>query len=130
MNNNFIMVIDDSPTVRKIVEMNLQSAGYNGVSFADGTSALQWLDEHRDMRPVLVLLDVQIPDIDGYEWAMHVKSKRSFPATTIVLLSGEAVDSEKARIAGVVAHIKKPFTVEMLLTTVQTYAQANVLVEA
>jgi twitching motility two-component system response regulator PilG len=127
--NSFILIIDDSPTIRKLAEMTLQKADYNGVSFADGESALQWLDEHLDVRPTLVLLDVHLPGIDGYTWAMHIKSKLRFQSTSIVLMSGEPVSREKIRVAGITASIEKPFTIQKLLTMVQAQMQAQTLLE-
>jgi twitching motility two-component system response regulator PilG len=119
--DNFVMVVDDSPTIRKIVEMTLQGAGYRGVSFADGVRALKWLGEHAEMRPGLVFLDVHMSGIDGYEWARQVKSKARFHWTSIVLMSGEAFDREKGRVAGVASYLAKPFTTQALLATTQRY---------
>jgi twitching motility two-component system response regulator PilG len=128
--NTFIMVIDDSPTIRKIIEITLQQEGYSGISFADGISALKWLNEHPDMQPALVFLDVQMPGLDGHAWAHHIKSKPRFHNTIIVMMSGDAVKSAKTSLTGVTNYLAKPFTTQAILTTVRTYIPANALVEA
>ena len=128
--NNFIMIIDDSPTIRKIIEITLQPEGYHGVSFADGASALTWLDEHPNMQPALVFLDVQMPDLNGYEWASQIKGKPGFHHTAIALMSGEAINNDKSRLAGIVTHIKKPFTAQTILTTARAYLPPNTRMSA
>jgi two-component system, chemotaxis family, chemotaxis protein CheY len=119
--NNFIIVVDDSPTVRTIAEYTLKSAGYNGVSFANGLRALKWLDEHTDVQPSLVYMDVQMPGLDGYDCALYLTGQSRFQKTAIVLMSAELVEIAKLRLVGATAHMHKPFTVEKLLTTTQTY---------
>ena len=118
---NFIMVIYPSPTVRKILELILQQAGYRGVSFAHGRIALTWLENHPDIQPAFVLLDMQMPDIDGYEWARCIKNNPRFHHTTVALLSGESVDQTKLQAVGITTFIKKPFTTQGILTTVQMH---------
>jgi twitching motility two-component system response regulator PilG len=125
--DNFIMIVDDSPTIRKIIEITLQQAGYRGVSFADGVAALTWLDGHPDVLPVFIFIDVQMPGIDGYELTRRIKSQPRFRSTAIILMSGEAMNEHKGRLAGVAAHLKKPFTVHAILTTVQAYVLANAI---
>jgi CheY-like chemotaxis protein len=117
--DNFILIVDDSPTVRTIMEFTLQQAGYGGISFANGVDALTWLDEHPDMQPAFVFLDIQMQGIDGYEWARQVKSNPRFQHTMLVLMSGRLVDQTKLRAVGITASIEKPFTVQTLLTMVQ-----------
>jgi CheY-like chemotaxis protein len=119
--NNLILILDDSPTIRTIIQMTLQSNGYSGISFADGTHALRWLNHHADMQPGLIFLDVNMPRIDGYEWARRVKSQPRFHNTAIVLMSSGATDRIKPRMAGITDYLAKPFTTQTILTTVKTY---------
>ncbi|HEY1248449.1 MAG TPA: response regulator, partial [Nitrososphaera sp.] len=83
----FIMVIDDSLTVRKILETCLSREGFLVKSFQDGTEAMRWLAEPQASTPDLIWLDIGLPKLDGYEVARHIKSKPRFCNTIIVMLS-------------------------------------------
>ncbi|MGH2649723.1 MAG: response regulator, partial [Actinomycetota bacterium] len=65
-----ILVVDDDPDIARFVEVNLRSAGYDVAVASDGEEALQRASE---MRPDLVLLDVMMPRIDGFEVAQRLR---------------------------------------------------------
>jgi len=65
--SKFVMVIDDSPTVRKIIETCLRREGYEVKCFADGIQAMQWLLKPEARIPDLVFVDLCLPKLDGYE---------------------------------------------------------------
>ena len=123
--DNFIMIVDDSPTVRKIMEFTLQQEGYSGMSFPDGIEALKWLYEHQDCVPQLIFLDVELPKMSGYTLTHHLREKPRFQQTSILLMSGRigTIERLKARLAGATEYLVKPFTMQTILTTVQTYLQ-------
>ena len=100
--NNFIMIVDDSPTVRKIMEFTLQQEGYHGVSFPDGIEAFKWLHEHQDAVPLLIFVDVEMPKMSGYTLTRHLTQKPRFHHTPILLMSSRngVIDKLKARLAG------------------------------
>jgi len=126
--NHLILIIDDSATIRKVLQTILQREGYSGMSFPDGIAALHWLAEHPDVVPALVFLDVYLPKMDGYEWARRIKALPRYKNTTIVCLSrcNGVIDKLKARLAGAVGSLEKPFITQTILTTVQTYLPTTV----
>jgi CheY-like chemotaxis protein len=69
-----IMVVDDTITIRKIVETSLRRAGYQVICCPDGISALRWLTQEADQLPGLLLLDIDLPKMDGYAVAQHIRS--------------------------------------------------------
>ncbi|MBO0784404.1 MAG: response regulator [Ktedonobacteraceae bacterium] len=117
------MAIDDSSTVRKIVEASLGCAGYPVISFPDGVAALRWLAEGNCPVPKLVLLDIGLPKIDGYTLACMMRVKPALRETTIIMMSRRdgLVDRLKGRLAGAQAYIAKPFKKEELVKMVNHY---------
>lgn len=112
-----ILVADDSPTIRKIVELTFTDTDIR-VEVADSGSAA--LDRIDALQPDLVLADVFMPDPTGYDLCRTIKtSDRPVP---VVLLAGtfEPFDSELARDCGADAHLVKPFESEVLLDKVRT----------
>ena len=120
--NKFIMVIDDSPTVRKIIETCLRRKGFDVLGFTDGVEAMRWVTSDPSSRiPDLVLLDINLPKIDGYEVARRFKAKSMFNNTIIIMLSrrDSVIDRLKGRLAGAKDYITKPFKTEEIVAIVQ-----------
>lgn len=122
--SKLIMVIDDSPTVRKIIETCLGREGYEVKSFPDGVEALRYLHVYQD-RPVpdLILLDIVLPKLNGLQIARHLGSKPEYKDIPLVIVSrcNGVVDRLKARIWGVQDYLCKSFTTQDLLKIVGKY---------
>ena len=118
-----ILVIDDSPTIRKIIEIALCREGYEVMSFHDGIDAMRWLATQGARTPDLVLVDIGLPKMDGYEVIQRFKANQRFANTNYVILSqrDRVVDKLKGTLAGANAFITKPFTIQALLAVVRTY---------
>ena len=120
--NKFIMVIDDSPTVRKIIETCLRREDFDVLGFADGVDAMRRITNDPARRvPDLVLLDINLPKIDGYEVARRFKAKAIFNNTIIIMLSrrDSVIDRLKGRLAGAKDYITKPFKTQEIVSIVQ-----------
>ena len=109
--NHSIMVIDDSLTVRKILEISLQRAGYVAYPFPDGIQALQALTARQVPMPDAIILDIGLPKMDGYAVARALKRQDAIDRTPIIMLSGHAgrLDKLRGRLAGASAYVTKPF---------------------
>ncbi|MBV9616372.1 MAG: response regulator [Ktedonobacteraceae bacterium] len=119
--SKLVMVIDDSPTVRKIVEVSLRREGLEVVSFPDGIEALRAVTNRQLERvPDLIVLDIDLPKMNGYEIARYLRSKQQWSRTVIVILSRHdgVIDRLKARLAGTQAYLTKPFTTQMIVDVV------------
>ncbi len=112
-----ILVIDDSPTVRKVVEVTLHRAGFSVLSFADGVAALRWLHSSAAALPALIYLNIELPYMDGYEVAHTLRGLPGLERTVIIMLSSRAglLDCLKSRLVGARDHLSKPFKVEQLV---------------
>ncbi|GAC1431556.1 MAG: twitching motility response regulator PilG [Ktedonobacteraceae bacterium] len=120
--NKFIMVIDDSTTVRKIIETCLRRENFDVRGFTDGVEAMRWITNDPEARiPDLVLLDINLPKIDGYEVARRFKTKALFNNTIIIMLSrrDSVIDRLKGRLAGAKDYITKPFKTQEIVSIVQ-----------
>jgi len=121
--SKLIMVIDDSLTTRKIIEVSLRREGYTVVSFEDGIQALQAMTNQKLPRiPDLIILDIDLPKINGYDIARYLRSKPAWKKTMIIILSrhDKMLDRFKARLAGVNMYLTKPFNTQAFLEMVRS----------
>jgi twitching motility two-component system response regulator PilG len=119
-----VAVVDDSATVRKILEVSLRRASYDNVStFPDGIEMLRWLMTPQARIPGLVVVDLNLPKSDGYTLIRHLKTKPAFAHTTFVILSGRAgmLDKLKGRLSGASVYLTKPFRTQDIVALVHTY---------
>jgi|SRR5579875_508596 len=118
-----IMVIDDSATVRKILQTCLGREGFPVVVFPDGIEAMRWLKEPDSRIPNVIILDIGLPKMDGYEVAKHLKAKREFSSTVIIMLSRRdgVIDRLKGRLAGAKEYLTKPFQTQVVTAVVKSY---------
>ena len=121
--SRLVMVIDDSPTVRKILEVFLKIQEIDTVSYSDGVEALRALKAQPDLIPALIFLDVCLPILDGYEVARLLRTDPRFASTVIIMLSrrDSIVDRLKGRLAGASAYMTKPFMTQDILFVVSRY---------
>jgi len=113
-----ILVVDDDPDIARFVEVNLRSAGYDVAVASDGEQALARAGE---MRPDLVLLDVMMPKIDGFEVAQRLRRNPQTANTSIIMLTAKALSTDKVLglTAGADDYIIKPFDPIELLARVK-----------
>ena len=120
-----VMVVDDSPTIRKILGLTLERAGYDVVAEPDGESALARLAH---TRPDLVLLDIAMPKLDGYEVCKQIKQNPRTADVPVVMLSGKGAlfDKVKGHMAGAAEYLTKPFETPAVLAVVTNYCERPV----
>jgi diguanylate cyclase (GGDEF)-like protein len=113
-----ILVVDDDPDIARFVEVNLRSAGYEVAVAADGEQAL---DMAADLRPDLVLLDVMMPRIDGFEVAQRLRKNPQTSNSSIIMLTAKALSADKVTglQSGADDYIIKPFDPIELLARVK-----------
>lgn len=116
------MVIDDSLTVRKILEVSLKREGMDVVSFTDGIDAIQALTSASLPRlPNVIILDVMMPKLNGYAFARILRSKAFLRHIPIVMLTSRdsLVSQLRGRIAGANIYLTKPFKAQEVVATVK-----------
>jgi len=112
-----IMVVDDSITVRKVTERFLQRNGMRSVTAKDGMDAISVL---QDNTPALILLDIEMPRMDGYEFATHVRNDARFSDVPIIMITSRVGDKHRARAIeiGVNDYLGKPYQDAKLLEAI------------
>ncbi|GAC1343525.1 MAG: twitching motility response regulator PilG [Ktedonobacteraceae bacterium] len=116
-----VLVVDDSPTVRKIVQMTLQREHIRVITAGDGLSALTSV---ADEMPAVILLDIQLPrGMDGYHICTIIRKNLQFRQIPIIMLSGKdgIFDKVRGRLAGSTEYLTKPFDSAELVQTVKKY---------
>ena len=112
-----ILVVDDEPSLLRLMAFVLQRRGYAMITATNGEEALTKL---RQNRPDLVVLDIMMPRKDGYQVASEVRADPELTQTPIIMLSAKAQDEdiERGLALGVNAYITKPFEPERLAEAV------------
>jgi two-component system cell cycle response regulator DivK len=115
-----VLIVEDQEDNRAILRDLLSKSGYDLIEATNGEEGVALA---QSQRPDLILMDVQLPIIDGYEATQRIKSNaelRSIPviAVTSYALSG---DEAKARAAGCDAYVAKPFSPRLLLAKIRKY---------
>ncbi len=115
-----ILVVDDSPTVRKLISSKLERHGHTVVSAVDGMDALAKINE---VVPDLILLDITMPRLDGYQVCKLIRNNESTKGIPIVMISGKDgfFDKVRGRMAGSTDFISKPFGPETLMKMLELH---------
>jgi chemosensory pili system protein ChpA (sensor histidine kinase/response regulator) len=112
------MVVDDSITVRRVMERFLQRNGMRVVTAKDGLDAISALSENK---PDIILLDIEMPRMDGYEFATHVRNDERVSDVPIIMITSRVGDKHRARAIeiGVNDYLGKPYQDSQLLDAIQ-----------
>jgi len=115
-----ILVVEDQEDNRQILRDLLGNAGYELIEAVDGEQALA---EYAKQRPDLILMDIQLPILDGYETTRRIRHDPESKAIPIIAVTSYALagDEAKALAAGCTAYITKPFSPRALLAKVREY---------
>jgi len=118
--NQTILYIEDNPDNMRLVERALESRGYQFLGAVDGEEGLQAAEDHR---PALILLDINLPDIDGYEVARRLRAMKTLLYVPIIAITANALkpDAEKALAAGCDVYMVKPINIRELWARVEAY---------
>ena len=111
-----IMVVDDEPHIVRFTAMNLEVEGYNVVTAANGTQALETLDAGHPVD--LVVLDVMMPEMDGFETLRRIRSDSSVPVI-FVTVRGDEADRVAGLDLGADDYITKPFSPRELASRIR-----------
>lgn len=114
-----VLVVDDEPTIRTLVNAVLDSPDVQTIEAADGSEAIDMI---RRYRPDLVLLDIVMPRMDGFAVCERMRAEESTARTPVLLLTalGQESDRERARQAGADGVVQKPFSPAVLRATVES----------
>ncbi|HKT17966.1 MAG TPA: response regulator [Stellaceae bacterium] len=115
-----VLVVEDHEDNRQILRDLLGSAGYEMIEAGNGQEAIERAIE---LRPDLILMDIQLPILDGYEATRRIKADASLQAIPLIVVTSYALsgDEEKARLAGCDDYVSKPFSPRDLLAKIRRY---------
>lgn len=124
-----ILVVDDSITVRRVTQRLLQREGYRVAMAADGLQALERLQEER---PAVVLSDIEMPRMDGFDLARNIRGDARLSDLPIVMITSRIAEKhrEHAKELGVDHYLGKPYSEEELMSLVRHYCSAEAAVSA
>lgn len=116
-----VLIVDDSITMRRVLQRLLLREGYRVAQAADGRQALELL---RVEKPVLVLSDVEMPRMDGFELLRQIRSTERFQQLPVVMITSRIADKHKdhAQSLGVNEYLGKPYPEEELIGLLHRYA--------
>jgi two-component system, cell cycle response regulator DivK len=120
-----ILVVEDQEDLRGILRDLLTGSGYAVAEAADGQAGVEITSSER---PDLVLMDIQLPVMDGYEATRQIKSDPNLKATPVIAVSSYAMkgDEEKARAAGCDHYVTKPYSPVHLLRIIRGLLEQKV----
>jgi len=105
-----VLIVDDSPSVRHLTSNIVRNAGFHAIVAKDGLEALEILQSSKDT-PDVILTDVEMPRMDGYELLSSLKRNMDWQAVPVVMITSRAGDKHrrKAFELGVSEYLTKPF---------------------
>jgi len=118
--NELILIIEDQEDNRRIMRDLLTSAGYQVIEAVTGEAGVMSAETHC---PDLILMDIQLPDFDGYEATRRIKANPALSAIPVIAVTSYALsgDDVKAYEAGCDAYVSKPFSPRKLLAKIREF---------
>ncbi|HEX5773336.1 response regulator transcription factor [Geomobilimonas luticola] len=118
MHKNKILVVEDEESLLKLESILLSSKGYNVTGVMDGRSALEEIAANP---PDLVILDIMLPELDGFEVCRHIKEDPATKGIPVVMLTAKKNSQDYARgmEMGADAYITKPFKSAKVIETIE-----------
>ena len=115
-----VLVVEDEEDLRDIARFTLEGAGFEAIEAVNGVEGVAKSEAER---PDLVLMDIQMPLLDGYEATRRIKALTGMQRTPVVAVSSFAMKGaeEKARAAGCDAYVTKPYSPKQLLALVRQF---------
>jgi two-component system, cell cycle response regulator DivK len=115
-----ILIVEDQEDLRGVLRTLLAGSGYEVVEAADGQAGVA---KAQSERPDLILMDIQLPVLDGYDATRQIKSNPDLKTTPIIAVSSFAMkgDEEKARTAGCDHYVTKPYSPMQLLGIIRGF---------
>lgn len=113
-----VLVVDDEIPIQRIVKFNLEKEGYEVFVADDGKKALESVKQNK---PDIILLDVMMPELDGYEVCKILKKNAKTKNIPVIMLTarGQESDEKKGKSAGADDYITKPFSPKKLMELVK-----------
>ena len=128
-NTKLILIVDDSEDIRVLLSDFLQDEGYNVICAEDGSTTLMQAQDHH---PDLILMDISLPGINGWQTVQYLRNIPEFCSTPIIAVTAHATkeEAEHSLTVGCNAHVSKPFDLEEILKQIVSLLQEDPAGEA
>lgn len=115
-----ILIVDDEPSILNILDFSLGSEGYDVIQAADGLQAYEYALEYQ---PDLIVMDVMMPNLDGFNACEKLKKDIRTSAIPVILLTArsDAEDRQKGESVGADGYLTKPFSPQRLIDAVDSF---------
>lgn len=119
MTTQTVLIIEDEPSLQEILTYNLESRGYQVLVFDEGTAGLEGVRKHV---PDIVLLDIMLPGMDGFEVCRHIRSDPLIKHLPVLMMTarGEEIDQLIGFQMGADDYVTKPFKMRVLLERIKS----------
>lgn len=115
-----VLIVEDEESLLKLESILLTSKGFEVKGVSNGKAALEYLEEEK---PDLILLDIMLPEIDGFEVCQRIKSNPETKSIPVIMLTAKKSREDMARgeLVGADWYITKPFKSAMVIETIQRF---------
>ncbi|RAU83646.1 response regulator transcription factor [Pontibacter arcticus] len=119
-----VLVVDDEPSILMPLEFLMRKSGYQVYIARNGTEAIESVD--REL-PQIIVLDIMMPDVDGYEVCRYIRSQAKMEGAKVIFLSAKTkeADIKKGYEAGADLYIPKPFSTRFLMEKIKELTQSE-----
>lgn len=111
-----ILVVDDNTDALTVIENFLKSLDHQVTSCTSGMEALLWLD---DFKPQVIIADLQMPEMDGFDFIRQVRYRSAHVSTPVICITGTDLTDEQIAAHGFTAILRKPITLSELMTALE-----------
>jgi CheY-like chemotaxis protein len=111
-----ILILDDNPDALIVLENFLKALGHHVSGYTDATEALLWLG---DVKPELIIADLQMPNMDGYTFVQNVRARSKYSQLPIICITGTDATDEQIASGGFAAILRKPTTLADVMTSIE-----------
>ena len=118
--NKIVLVVEDNPKIGRMFSLLLDSAGIDSILFDSGEGALSWLARHK---PSIIVMDIQLPHMDGLTLISKIKSRKGYEKIPIIAVTAYAMKGDRERIlaAGCDEYVAKPISTKSFLSVLHKY---------
>ncbi|WP_018477117.1 response regulator transcription factor [Pontibacter roseus] len=118
-----VLVVDDEPSILMPLEFLMRKSGYQVFIARNGTEALESVSKEQ---PDVVLLDIMMPDVDGYEVCRHIRRTEAMDGAKVIFMSAKTKDADikKGYEVGADLYIPKPFSTRFLMEKIKELTQS------
>lgn len=116
-----ILLVDDNADALAVIESFLKALDHNVAACISGGEALLWLG---DFKPQLIISDLQMPEMDGFEFLKQVRYRSAFAATPVICITGTDMTDEQLSAHGFAAVVRKPTTLSELMMAIDDVTSA------